>query len=191
MEMETILAIAVGLVFMYFIISLAARSWHEIGMVHSRWFHYFDGLKHSSQDFYSSLDALVKSKGIPDISVKRANYSQTAVFSASREYLRIQRGDYIFLVCAAPFANGYFISWWFGERVTIQEDILSRVPVFGHLFLKLIKTRTYYQLDTEAIFKEFMRTCILKCIEEMSTAKGIRALSELELQPNDVPKQFT
>ena len=35
------------------------------------------------------------------------------IASAKREYLRMQRGKYAFDICAAPFGNGFFVSWWF------------------------------------------------------------------------------
>ena len=35
--------------------------------------------------------------------------------SANRQYLRMHRGKHAFDICAAPFGNGFFVSWWLTE----------------------------------------------------------------------------
>lgn len=43
--------------------------------------------------------------------------------------MRFQRGKYAFDICAAPFGNGFFISWWFTEPA-LKFGFLYFVAIF-------------------------------------------------------------
>ncbi len=81
----------------------------------SHWHQFFDGLQHSPQAFFSSLDAALAKRNIPDAKSSRIEFSEGPALSGKREYLRIVRQGYIFDVCAAPFGSGFFVSWWFSK----------------------------------------------------------------------------
>jgi hypothetical protein len=136
--------------------------------IQSNWHHYFDNIEFSADDFYTSVEAAVKERKIPDVEFSRVKLSQGGLFSANREYLRIVRKAQAFDVCAAPFARGFFVSWWLGEK----EGLLP--------FLTKSKARTYFQIDTEAMYKESVSGAIFDVIDDMTNAKSVRALSENE-----------
>lgn len=146
----------------------------------SRWNHNIDGLKFSSQEFYSKVDEGIKRRNFPDVSSKRISLSQGGLFSSNREYLRVWRGDLTFDICAAPFGDCFFVSWWFGERLTGLKALLARIPYIGPFIVNVTKPRTYYQLDTQNMFTSSVHTCVLAAIEEVSTGKGIRSLSDTD-----------
>lgn len=153
-----------------------------IKQIHSRWYHYFPDFQLSAHEFYTLVETQLKSKEVSSIRIKRVNFG--GLFS-KREYLRIQDGENIFDVCAAPYGKGYFISWWMGESVGYIKSLLIRIPLIGPAFDTYYSYKTYYQWDTITMFQECARTSILEAIDGISTKKGIRMLSELERQVRD------
>lgn len=145
---------------------------------------YFEDFRYSTNDFYSSVETRLKDQGIPDVSFSRIKLSKGAIFSGKREYLRIGRNEYRFDICAAPFGKGFFVSWWFGEKDSAWREMLSRIPVIGSFVAKVSKAKTYYQLDTESMFRECVKKSISYSIESISTANGFR-ISNNELDALD------
>lgn len=150
----------------------------------SHWYNLIEGLQDSSQRFYSSLEEAVKRRQIPDVDISRVDYREGGMFSAKREYLQVRRREHVFDVCAAPFGTGFFVSWWLGE---IPPGGLWRlilmIPFFGQLIVRLFRPQTYYRLDTALMFQESVRLAVLEVIDDITKAKGLRALSELERKP--------
>lgn len=155
----------------------------------SHWLHDFPALKFSAMDFYSEVEVSLKAREIPGAKASRINLSQTGIFSSKREYLRVVNGEMTFDICAAPYGTGFFISWWYGERVGYLRSLLYRIPILGPFFLRASQLKTYYQLDTEAMFREAVRSCINEAIQKITSAKGLRGLSDFELQINESKKQ--
>ncbi len=87
----------------------------KVSLVLSNWHHLIEGLQDSPQHFYSLLSEAIKLRQIPDAASSRIDYHEGGIFSAQREYFRVERNEYIFDVCAAPFGNSFFVSCWFGE----------------------------------------------------------------------------
>jgi hypothetical protein len=87
----------------------------KLSTVISQWGQLFENFQASSQEFYKAFEAAVASRSIPQIESARVEHKEGGLASANREYLRLQRGKYAFDVCAAPFGNGFFVSWWFSE----------------------------------------------------------------------------
>lgn len=78
----------------------------------SHWYNLLEQFSMSSLDFYSSIEDCLKRREVPNIKTSRIDWSESGVFSAKREYLRVERGPYVFDVCGAPFGTGFFISYW-------------------------------------------------------------------------------
>lgn len=151
---------------------------------HKPWQQGFDNLKFSSDEFYNSCEEAIKRREIPDISFSRVNYSEGGMMSANREYLHIVRGEYIFDICAAPFGSGFFVSSWYVEKPNFMKKVLRTMPIFA----SWVATRTYYQIDTDAMFKSFVHSGMLEAIDVMTTSKGVRALTEFERRLPDNKK---
>lgn len=143
----------------------------------SNWHHGFDKMQFSSQEFYEAVQKALEEREIRGIALSRTIHAEgMGFFEARREYLRIARNEYFFDVCAAPFANGFFVSWWFIEHERNYKRMLKKIPILK----KLMEVKTYFEVDTEQMFRSLVHTCVLQAIDEMTSAKGVRALSEAE-----------
>jgi hypothetical protein len=73
--------------------------------------------------------------------------------------------------------------------ITIEDSILE-VPVLGAFYERFFHPITYYKIDTALMFQESIRLAVHEVIDELTKAKGIRALSESERAPimNDLFK---
>jgi hypothetical protein len=156
----------------------------KVAQVLSHWNHFFDGLSSSSQAFYQTVESAVKARELPDIKVDRVDFREGGIFSAKREYLRVEHKELLFDVCAAPFGTGYFFSWWLGEPAPdgLWGMIIS-IPYLGVIAQKLFRPMTYYSKDTALMVQSAIHNVILEVIDSMTAAKGLRALTELERKP--------
>ncbi len=81
----------------------------------------------------------------------------------------------------AVWLLGYLIrEQQFGEHV---EDAVLGIPVLGWLYAKFFQPPTYYKADTALMFQSVVHAAVLETVDQLFSAKGIRALSELERKP--------
>lgn len=142
-----------------------------------------EGLPASPQEFFQSVETAVQNKSVPDTKFSRVDWKEGGIISAKREYLRIKRKDLAFDICGAPFGNGFFVSWWLGEAPSYLAQLAMDIPIIGPLFTRLAKPLTYYQLDTAAMFQALIHSAVLEVIDEITKAKGLRALSDDARKP--------
>ena len=90
-------------------------------------------------------------------------------------------GSFFFLVGFPP------LFWAFVQVMNQQregwDDALVAIPIFGALYERIFRPETYYKTDTALMFQEAVRHAVLEVIDQMMSAKGIRALTELERKP--------
>ncbi len=153
---------------------MAART-----VIISHWYQLIEGLQASPMEFYTAVERAVEQRQIPDARRSRVDWREGGLLSAKREYLRVARKQYIFDICGAPFGNGFFVSWWLGE----PEGCLTGFPFLGPVLEFLGQPRTYYQIDTALMFQSVVHTAVLEVVDGLTTAKGLRALSESERKP--------
>jgi hypothetical protein len=145
---------------------------------HSPWQQSFD-LKFSSEEFYKSCQEAIAKREIPGISFSRVNLSEGGMTSANREYLHIVRGEHIYDICAAPFGTGFFVSRWYSAKPDFMTKVLRQIKKYP-ILSQWAEHKTYYQLDTEAMFKSFVHAGMLEAIDAMTTSKGARSMTEFE-----------
>lgn len=167
-------------ILIFITIQLLYRRSKKFAVVISRWQHIFDGVKFSSDEFYTSLNEIVASKEMPDVDIEIVHFDQASFYSPDRVYLRLRRDDSMFLVCAAPFGTGFFVSWWYGTPVNWFKEILLMIPLLGWILRKTVYTRTFYKQDVDGMFSETVKQCVKEAIEKMTSAKGTRNLTEQE-----------
>ena len=63
------------------------------------------------------------------------------------------------------------------------DDPLVAMPLFGPLYERLFRPRTYFKIDTALMFQEAVRSAVSEVIDGLTKAKGVRALSEAERKP--------
>jgi hypothetical protein len=71
----------------------------------------------------------------------------------------------------------------------IQWDVyLLAIPVIGPLFERFFRPFAYYHIDTALMFQQSIHSAVLDAIDQMTRAKGLPTLSDLERKP--VLKEF-
>ncbi len=151
--------------------------------IFSHWYHLVEGLQASPKEFYTSVEQAVDKRRIPDSRMTRVDWREGGLLSAKREYLRVRRKEFIFDICGAPFGTGFFFSWWLGEVPSGFWALVSLVPIFGPLFTRTFRPDTYYKVDTALMFQEAVSQAVFDVINQTTSAKGLRPLSELERKP--------
>lgn len=150
----------------------------------SHWHQRFPETQLSAMDFYEALFQAVKAKQLPGVTLSRVTYSEAGVLSSKREYFRIQRNEFIFDICAAPFGTNFFISYWLSEVTGCFIAIVSSIPIIGPAWAKRLLRKTFYQQDTEIMFKETIETILREVVNAIAEqGKGLRTLAEQEFKP--------
>jgi hypothetical protein len=149
----------------------------------SRWHRLFEGLQESSQKVYAAIEEQVQKQNIPNVKLSRVTYSEKGILSAKREYLRVRRQGRIFDICAAPFGNNFFVSWWLGENYGFIANLLMPIPYIGPFLVSKLKPETYYTLDTTLMFQDSVHSAVMTAIDAITAGKGQRVMTELEKRP--------
>jgi len=150
---------------------------------HSRWNTLIDNFNYSSKDFYTLLKEELNSNGVEGIACTFTFLKEGGAFSSSRTYLRVEWKNYQYDICASPFGNGFFISWWMLYKNSIGKIIISKIPFVGVWLASKLYPVTYYKIDTASMFMTYAQSSVLKVIDEITKSKGVRSLSENERKP--------
>lgn len=153
----------------FIIIALSKKS-----DVVGNWSHLFPNMEHDPEEFYKLVEEMLAEREVPDIKTGRKIFKQGGLLSHQRLYLKVSRGDYIFHICAAPWGTGFFFSWW----------VRKVSPYLSRLNSKVAQYHTYYQLDTNAMFRTSVHQSVLAAIDRLTKAKGVKGLTELERKPD-------
>jgi hypothetical protein len=99
-------------------------------------------------------------------------------------------------ISAAGFIKGIFFfmlavaaAWFAGKAGALGatpedfQDAMAAAPIVGPAYRFFFKPTTYYSEDTRLMFQETVQRCVKEAIEEVKTAKGLRALSPEEILP--------
>src|SRR5690349_12311286 len=148
----------------------------------SRWSTLIEDFNMSSQDFYAQVTKAVEKRKIPDAKIERIEMKEGGVFSAKREYLSIScKKDFYFAICAAPFGTGFFVSWWLLDPPDgILSSVFSTTAAIAKAF---VKPWTYYRVDSATMFQTATHSAVLEVIDAMTTAQGLKNLSDTERKP--------
>lgn len=152
-------------------------------IIMSHWSKMIEGLQESPMDFFEKTEAAIENKEMEKIKKSRIDFKEGGVFSAKREYLRIQRKNLVFDICGAPFGNGFFISWWLGETPSGLLGFLSTLPGIDVLVLKFFNAQTYYKIDTAMMFQSLVHSAVLEVLDDMIKEKGLKSLAPADRVP--------
>jgi hypothetical protein len=162
---------------------MSAVAAHE---VLSHWANWFPGMRQSAQEFYGAVASGLEAHQLGDVKIERVDIAEGGIFSGKREYLQVRRKEHVFHICAAPFGNGFFVSWWLGEIRSGLLYALSSLPLVGWLFRLLASAAaplTYYRADTALMFQSVTHGAVLAVLDQVTEATGTRALTETERKP--------
>ena len=143
---------------------------------HQPWEYNFESLQFSMEEFYADCEKNMRKRKIPSTQISRVRYPEDGIGDGKRTYLHIMRHEHIFDICAAPFGAGSFVSIWYVEKHTFLHKLLHVIPVVK-LF---VERKTYYQADTEAVFKSAVHSAVKESIDALLATKGARMLSPEE-----------
>ena len=197
----------------------------------AHWAKLFEQFNYSPQEFYRMVQKNLESRRIPGSGSELCLIREGGILSAERIYLSVRRQGLVFLLCAAPFGTGFFVSsrlinrrqdatWmdylilggglfgvsliadakfgtlpalftfgflftliWsvFRSASTLDGDRLANMiadmPIVGPVFQSLFRPDTYYQRDTAEMFRQAMHNAVMEAVDQMTTEKGIRALT--------------
>ncbi len=96
----------------------------------SHWYNLFENFQTPPMSFYTAVEAAIKRREIPEVSISRVDWKEGGLLSARREYLRVSRGKLAFDICGAPFGTGFFFSWWLAEVPPPYGVLYAAVIVF-------------------------------------------------------------
>jgi hypothetical protein len=174
------MVIVLGIIFLFLIYYFFLRNKpKKVGQIHSNQNHYFDKLQFSSDDFYTLVEKLLTERQMPDTKVMRTNYHEASILSNKREYLRVERKEDVFDICAAPFGTGFFVSYWHGEPKHAMRDMAMKIPYLSTV-VDSAQGTTYFKEDTASMFRACVKDSITEAIEQITTSKGVRGFSEAE-----------
>lgn len=158
----------------YVLINFIIRLFKDFREINGSEATLFEATKLSTQKFYSRIETAIGDRQLPDIRLGRRYYKEHLGISRKREYLAISHNKLLFLICAAPYGTGFFISWWQGEKMSFFKELLHSIPGVGPKFVLFIFKKTYFELDSEAMFRTTVHGCVEEATKEMVESKGIR-----------------
>jgi hypothetical protein len=120
---------------------------------------------------------------MPGVKTKRTTYVETGYFSDTREYLRVSYRTQVFDICAAPFGHGFFLSYWRVDNADFFRKLIRAIPKIGPVLEAARYGKTYYQIDTEDMFKHFIHQCLLDVSGMLAKDTGTRGFTELAPKP--------
>ncbi|MEX0813155.1 MAG: hypothetical protein WD048_13130 [Chitinophagales bacterium] len=174
-------------IFIGFIIIVAiyrlTRGWIPSESLGS-WRQSVDDFNYSTHEFYNQLSEKIHNSGVEDIETKTVNLSEgNFMFSAKRSYLRITWKRRVIDVCAAPFGNGYFFSWWLFEKGPMWHQVFLVIPVIGKPLLNLIVPNTYYKIDTNSMFQSMVHSRVVELIDSILKDHDSQGLTQEQKKP--------
>jgi hypothetical protein len=152
----------------------------------SHWNHFVPGMQQSSNEFYQGVESGLTAHNLGDTKLERVEIAEGGIFSDKREYLQVRRKEHVFHVCAAPYGNGFFVTWWLGEKRSGLFAELASWPYIGFIFrllAQVAKPLTYYRIDTALMFQSVTHGAVLDVLDGVVSAKGLRALSDTDRKP--------
>jgi len=145
--------------------------------VHTNEVFSFSEFQFSGKEFYTLLQERITAKNMPGVKFSKIKYPESSIVSAKREYLRVERNDDIFDICAAHFGTGSFVSYWHGEPKKRLKELLRQIPKANTVIDALEKV-TRFESDTAKIFRLWIKECINQQMDEITKNKGIRISPE-------------
>lgn len=133
----------------------------------SRWHYTVDGFNTSGQRFLAAVEDRVRARNIPGVRFERVVRRERGALSARREYLRVHRSNLRFDICAAPFGEGFFFSWWF-VRLAPRWPRLQATAIAGGVL-------SFASLSASVAGEETIGTVFLVALLVGTVAAGVIA----------------
>ena len=63
------------------------------------------------------------------------------------------------------------------------DDFILMLPLIGPLYARVFRPITYYRLDTSAMFQAAIRAAVMEVVDQVTSTRGLRPLTEFERKP--------
>jgi len=146
--------------------------------IKGHWKHFYDNIQFPTTDFYEQVKQGLIERRIEGLQFGKESFLESHILSGRRVYLAIKEHEYIFYICAAPFGTGTFVSWWLCIK---DESIINKIPILNKLAGKDRNNKSFYQMDTEAMYQSVIHSTVAEVADKLTAEKGFR-LSELDRQ---------
>ncbi len=160
-------------------ITYVFRRFATFGYIAERWHHTFPNTKLSNVQFYEAVKNAMNEKGVK-INTLELSFAENRFSPMTRNYLRVTKGNQMVLICLAPYGVDTFVSWWSGTVNEILRDIISRIPFIGMRMVLFFYHKTFYEMDTDTMFRDMVTNAVKDVISNMADTHGLRGLSELQ-----------
>ena len=119
----------------------------------SHWSKLIENLQMSSLEFYNSVEAAIKQREVPETLTSRVEHHEGGMLSDKRIYLRVERENLQYDICAAPFGTGFFVSSWYGKKAPgggfiilfgVIVVYLALSPILGQIFSPSVAMLLYF-----------------------------------------------
>ncbi len=108
----------------------------------AHWAKLFEQFSYSPQEFYGLVDKALDPRQIPGAGTGLVTLKEGGILSPSRLYLNIKRERLVFLLCAAPFGSGFFVSSHlldYRSGANLLHYLIALALIFGAGFGTLVK----------------------------------------------------
>ena len=89
----------------------------------------------------------------------------------------------LFMEIIVLFLLFLVVGWCARKGMMRIEDSLLEVPVIGAIYARFFHPITYYKIDTALMFQESVHRAVIEVLDGITTAKGLKALTEAEKKP--------
>lgn len=152
------------------ILSVLYFLFYKKTTTHSRTQQAFDNFKFEPDEFYELVKEEIELRQIEGVEFFNISHPETNLLGSRRKYLRIRIDNMQFDVCAAHYGRGSYVSWYFASSIGVLRMFLNKWQYMNELMDK----KTYYQLDTEGMVKQFVDAALNQAIERLIANKGVR-----------------
>jgi hypothetical protein len=143
-----------------------------VDTIHTHGYQHFESLQLSAQEFYTTLQNIIKEYQYPDVQYGVEELKEGGMFSAKRKYFTINWQRHKYLVCASPFGKSFFISWWHQEGANTGANIASKFGALGKAVANNMENKTLFEIDTTLMFVSCMNGIIQAAIDKVKADKG-------------------
>ncbi len=154
-----------------------------IDILIAHWNTTLDGVRLQPSVFYEMVGNEIASRQILNLSITRVFLKERGLFSARREYLRVQRGKLIFDICGFPAAHSFSVSWWLGAVEKTVGNLFFEIPLIGEFLEERLAPVTYFEIDAEAMLQRAVHNSVLRVVDELTDQNQLPKLSGQEREP--------
>lgn len=168
----------------------------------SNWNHWVESMPYTPQEFFQAIQEKLQTMQIEEVKIELITHHAGKL--GKRLYLRIKHLKTSIDVGAAPYGNGFFVSYWVTKRESgsvVANIYRGLAKLFGYLPLPFIPQifyrilnnwadaaekahQTFYTYDDLYMFQQAVHRAIMYVINDASATQGKRQMPEYVTSPH-------